>query len=716
MIAKSASPFPLIQPAMRYAVFVFLVATPALAQDRVDFDTSIAPLLTERCIDCHGGSRSKGGLDLTRKASAMAGDSGPALVPKNAAQSMLWRRIAAGEMPPKKPLPAAEKAVLKAWIEQGAVWGTDPIDPFRVTTSRRAGVDWWSLQPLKVAALPAVKQEGWVRNPIDRFVLAKLEAEGLTPSPEADPRTLVRRLHFGLTGLPPTPDDVASFQKENAYEARVTQLLNAPAYGERWARHWLDVVRFSESHGFEHDELRTNAWPYRDWVIDAFNNDMPYDQFARKQIAGDVLPAKEQAISATGFLVAGGFDSVGQSQQSVAMKAVVRQDELEDIVGVVGQTFLGMTVHCARCHDHKFDPIRTEEYYQLTAALAGVRHGQRAPNPNDAKTLVYAVKPGPIDATHLLIRGNLTQKGHEVAPAGVAALGPNAPFRLDGKSTDAERRQALAEWIASPKQPLFTRVMVNRLWHYHFGVGLVDTPSDLGFNGGRPSHPELLDWLADEFVRSGYRVKHIQRLIVTSATYRQQSRHRPDAVRVDADNRWLWRKTPLRLEAEAVRDAILATAGQLDPRRGGPGFQDFQLVIRGSTHLYTPFDDDDPARNRRSVYRTWTRGGRNPLLDAFNCPDPSTVTPRRSVTTTPLQALSLLNSNFVLRMADRFAERLQKDAGAEPVRQVRRAYELAYGRQPSDEEVALLRPAVQTQGLAAVCRAIFNTSEFLFVE
>ncbi len=980
-----------------------------------NFDAEVAPILADRCIDCHGGLKPKGGLDLTRKATAFAGKHGPAIVPTKSAESSLWQRVEAGEMPPKKPLPAAEKAILKAWIESGAAWGSDPVDPFRITTSRRAGFDWWSLRPIQRPVLPDVKQTAWVRNPIDRFILAKLEAEGLTPSPEADARSLLRRLHFGLTGLPPTPADIATFVAASKtadagkeFDLRVARLLDSPDYGERWARHWLDIVRFSESNGFEHDELRTNAWPYRDWVIEAFNRDLPYDEFARAQIAGDVLSASDAGAIATGFLVAGGFDTVGQGQLSAAMKAVVRQDELEDIVGTIGQTFLGLTVQCARCHDHKFDPVRTEEYYRLTAAVAGVRHGERditssasrlayekeqierrgridqmlkqlaaidepirqrilaergkidpksaAPGPRPlarwdftkslrdevanievklhgdasrneqglhvtssghasspplsqpiaAKTLtalvklrdltqrggaavslqsndgglfdaivfgerqpghwvagsdnfrrtkdwagaaeteardrpvhlaiachadgtvagyrngvvigtpykadpplafaanqamvlfglrhsppvpgrhlvgtilraevydralsptevaasaagvvdvirddditarlddatkaervalkrtleqlktaikapppsrrVYAVTPKAPEQAFLLIRGNPGQFGPAARPGGVASLGPDAEFKLDAKSPDADRRRALAEWIASPKNPLFARVMVNRLWHYHFGVGLVDTPSDLGFNGGRPSHPELLDWLADEFVRSGYSVKHMQRLIVDSATYRQASAYRADAARRDADNRWLWRKSPLRLEAEAVRDGMLAIAGQLNPTRGGPGFQDFKLAVRGATFTYTMLDADDPALHRRSIYRTWTRGGRSPLLDVLDCPDPSTVAPRRSVTTTPLQALSLLNSSFVLRMADRYAERLKKDAGDDPARQIARAYELAYGRPPSDAELQTALPVVHAHGLPVLCRAMFNSSEFLYVD
>ncbi len=701
-------------------LLIAVFAAPALASAQdARFDATVAPLLIERCIDCHGGIKPKGKLDLTRKETTLK-----VVTAKNLKESVLWQRVEAGEMPPKKPLSAQEKAILKTWIESGAGWGTDPIDPFRVTTSKRAGYDWWALQPVKRPSLPALKNKAWPRNTIDHFILAKLEAEGLPPSPGADPRTLIRRMYFDLVGLPPLPADVDEFETalraagakpQAMWEKMIDRLLTSPHYGERWARHWLDVVRFGESHGFEHDELRKNAWPYRDWVIDAFNNGMPYDEFARLQIAGDVLNADNpDAITATGFLVAGGFDSVGQGQQSAAMKAVVRQDELEDIVGTIGQTFLGLTVQCARCHDHKFDPVRIEEYYRLTAAVAGVRHGERTLPQSKARA--YANVPRAPEATHLLQRGNLGQKGPLLTAGAVAALKLPADFGLAANAPDAERRRKLSEWIADRKNPLFARVMVNRLWHYHFDVGLVDTPSDFGFNGGRPSHPELLDWLADEFVQSGYRVKHIHRLIVTSATYAQGSRHRPEAAKRDAGNRWLWRKSPHRLEAEALRDAILAVAGQLNDKQGGPGYQDFKLTIRGATHYYTPSDADDANLYRRSVYRTWARSGRNGLLDAHDCPDPSATAPRRALTTTPLQSLSLLNNAFVLRMADRFAERLKKEAGDDVSKQIGRAYELAYGRRATEDEIGRGRPIVERHGLAIFCRAVFNSNEFVFVD
>ncbi len=355
---------------------------PAAGGDRIDFDREVAPLLARRCLDCHSGADPKGKLDLSQRAGALAGgEGGKAIVPGEADQSLLWERVSSDEMPPKAPLSPHEKLVLRAWISAGARWGTDPIDSFQATTSRRAGRDWWSLQPVARPSLPPVRNDGWARTPVDRFILRELEANGLSPTPEADRRVLIRRVCFDLTGLPPEPEAIDAFvadQSPEAYARMLERYLASPQYGVRWARWWLDLARYGESNGYEFDEFRPAAWRFRDWVVDAFNRDLPYDEFARLQLAGDVMrPSNATAIAATGFLVAGAYDSVGQTQQSLVMRAVVRSDEIEDLVGTVGQTFLGMTVNCARCHDHKFDPIRQKEYYRIASALSGVRHGER---------------------------------------------------------------------------------------------------------------------------------------------------------------------------------------------------------------------------------------------------------------------------------------------------------------------------------------------------
>lgn len=985
------------------------------AESARHFDRHVAPLLASYCLDCHQGAEAEGGLNLARRATALSGgESGPAIQPGSPEDSLLWRRIESGEMPPKEALPAKSRDVLRAWIADGARWGSDPIDPYRFTTEKRAGLDWWSLQPLDAALPPKVRGEHRVRNPIDRFLLAALEQRGLSYSAEADPRTLVRRLYFDLTGLPPEPELVETFYADGAdgaaggdaaYARLVDRLLQSPAYGERWARHWLDVARWGESDGFERNNPRTNFWPYRDWVIEAFNNDLPYDRFVRMQIAGDVLlPGDPEGVAAAGFLVAGVHNTVVGSSEMMRRQA--RQDELEEITGAVGQAFLGLTVHCGRCHDHKFDPIRQEEYYRLTAALAGVRHGERempaaetekelgrlegelaeasarlraiedpvrrrilarraagkssapqppaayahwdfddspsdrigsldaklaggakladgalvvdgqgyaetppVPKPLAEKTLaarlqldtldqaggaaislqtaggaafdaivfgereprqwmagsdffrrtqsfggpaedgadtqpvhiaivyeadgtirgyrngqaygepyksdgprpfaagtgqivfglrhappggnrllrgrileatlydralspeavaaaagassryvaeseivqqltdrqrveragllqrrdellarrndvraalrrtIYTVTPATPEPTFFLARGDVMSRGQQVTPGGVAAIaGVNADFQLPEDAPDAARRKALAHWIADRQNPLLARVIVNRLWHHHFGTGIVDTPSDFGFNGGRPSHPKLLDWLAAELVRHDYRLKPIHRLIVTSSAYRQASRGRVEAQRIDAGNRLLWRYSPRRMEAEVLRDSLLSVSGRLNRRPGGPGFQDVEIAPNNGTTYYVPIDREDEELNRRTIYRFWPRGGRSSLLDTFDCPDPSATAPRRSVTTTPLQALSLLNDAFVLRMADHFARRVEREVGKDPARQVERSYALIYNRPPDQEERSLAGRLVQRHGLATLARALLNSNEFVVIE
>jgi hypothetical protein len=781
--------------ARRWPAFVLTLGAMAGARlavaDGPDFDRTVAPILARRCLDCHAGAEPKGKLDLSRRDRAReGGENGPAVVPGNPEESLLWERVDGDEMPPKKPLPAPEKAVLKAWIAAGAAWGTDPIDPLGTTTDRRAGRDWWAFQPVRRPPLPPVRDTSRVANPVDAFILEALDARGLALSPPAGRQELVRRLTFDLTGLPPTPEEAEAFaldDRPDACERLVDRLLASPGYGVRWGRLWLDLARFGESNGFEFDEFRPNAWPYRDWVVDALNRNTPYDEFVRLQLAGDVLrPGDLSAVEATGFLVAGAYDTVGQDQQSLAMRKVVRQDELEDLVGTVGQSFLGLTVHCARCHDHKFDPIRQSEYYGLAAALAGVRRGERDLSAIDPAVAplrerlaglseqleaiekpvrerlqsagpitlaaisaaleqgtraeharrraevealkkelaargrrAFVVTPRPPDLTFLLIRGNTATPGARVAPGGVATLsGLDPGFGLPPDAPDADRRARLAEWVVHPNNPLTARVIVNRVWQAHFGAGLVETPSDLGFNGGRPSHTELLDWLASEFVARGWDLKRLHRLIVTSAAYRQSSRPNPAAARVDAANRLLWRKTPRRLDAEMVRDAMLDASGALDPAMGGPGFREFVADRAPGTAamIYKPAEPAGPRPDRRTLYRTWARGGRNGFLDAFDCPDPSTASPRRAVTTTPLQALALLNNALALRLADRFADRLRREAGDDPGRQAERAYRLALGRPPDAAELAEASRVVSAHGTAALARALFNSNEFLYVD
>lgn len=764
------------------AAAVCLLAAAALggsawAAPSATLDKDAAGVLARNCLECHNGSDKKGGLDLTRRERALVGgESGAALQVENPDASLLIRRIDAGEMPPegRKALSAEDRALLRQWITAGAKWETDPLDPFLYTTERRAGYDWWSLQPLRKVDPPAVADAKSALNPVDQFILQRLTAAGLAPSPPADRRTLIRRLSFDLLGLPPTPEEVAEFvddKEPRAYERLVDRLLDSPHYGEHWARHWLDIVRFGESQGFERNKLRPNAWRYRDFVVEAFNSDLPYDEFIRWQIAGDVLqPENPLATVASGFLVMGPYDLTAYDNGTLDMRAAAREEELEGLVATVTQTFLGLTVNCSRCHDHKFDPITQKEFYQVSAALGGTYHGDErqtlpdsgkpaaqerigtlrkeiaalteqeqkaegrlrvklAANRSRLESLIKLLEGGPAHVTvprqpgawRILARGDFRQPGQAVAPRGIAAVSGVSPdWGLAEDSPEGDRRKALARWISAAENPLTARVIVNRLWGYHFGAGLVRTPSDFGFQGGMPSHPELLDWLAGQLVHPAdgpaWSLKRIQRLIVLSAAYRQSSRFSEKANSLDADNRLIWRRQPMRLEAETFRDSVLAVSGELDPRLGGPGYRDFKVSSAGNNETYTVFDAVGPEFNRRSLYRTSLRTGTSPLLDLLDCPDPSVATPRRSITSTPLQALALLNNAFMEHYAERFAKRLEREAGDDRAARVRRAYALAFCREPTKDEVAYGVGFVAKQGLTQFCLVLLNTNEFLYVD
>lgn len=766
-----------------------------------EIDQRAAKVIGQRCLSCHDANKKEAGLDLSQASAALqGGESGPGLIVGDVAASLLWKRIAADEMPPENPLSDVEKELLKSWIASGAKWPAAGIDPFAFTSESRAGYDWWALQSLAQSELRYVP--GSSVHPIDEFVDSRLAQAGLKRSPAADRRSLIRRLYVDLHGLLPTPveiDALLTDSRPDAITRLIDELLSSEEYGQRWARHWLDIARFGESQGFERDKLRTNSWRYRDWVVNAFNHDMPYDEFARMQLAGDVLqPGDAQALIATGFLVAAPYDEVGKKQQSLAMRAVVRQDELEDLVSAVAQTFLGLTANCARCHDHKFDPILQREYYQLTAALAGVEHGEPSTtglsgveelnsllSTYDTRTMelqqrietidaevrkrilekrprvdiseseiqaslddetrmlrgqisfeleqlaehrrrasdatVYAVAAVKPQETFILLRGNPATPGPPVAAGGIASIqGVVSDFNLPLDASDADRRRRLAQWITDQNNPLFARVIVNRLWHYHFGVGLVDTPNDFGFNGGRPSHPELLDWLAAELIRGDWSLKHIQRCILSSATYQQSSQFAAEAAQVDQNNRLLWRMSPKRLDAETLRDTLLQFAGKLERRSGGPGFYEFTTYVHNS-QFYDQRDAIGSTFERRTLYRTWVRSARSNFLDAFDCPDPSTKAPQRAATTTPLQALSLLNNAFVLRMADSLAERAQQahhgpTASGQTREQIAYVLREVFGRSASDLELSEYVEFVNRTNLAAFCRAVFNSNELLYID
>ena len=890
----------------------------------VDFTKDVLPILEDHCVECHGEDKQKSGLRLDSvKGLVRGGESGEALVvPGKAAESYLFKRVSSVDkkdmMPPKgERLSAGQVETLRAWLDSGAEMpgAAEARAALRLTT------DHWSFQPVRRPA----------GGSVDEFLRGKLSEKGLTMSGPADRATLIRRLFLVMHGMPPTPQEVSAFiadKRPDAYARLVDAVLASPRFGERWARHWMDVARYADSNGFETNRERKTAYVYRDWLVEAFNADKPYDVFIKEQIAGDALGADV----ATGFLVAGPHDIV--KSPDINLTLMQRQDELADMVNTTGTAFLGLTMGCARCHNHKFDPVLQKDYYAMQAVFAGVNHGERAVRkktdaatekavaaareeekvltakvedfrkkaaavsgtkalraavnfrsneeafaPLDAVAVKFtvlattgaepcideievfdgagknvalggkpsasgtlpgyeihklahindgkfgnewswisntsgggwvqidlpakarilrivwarsrtgshkdrlptkyvieaAVEPGkwqrvgssddrtpfsgkedadaflaklaPADAdaarkaqselaavqkriaklsggetawvgtfsqpgkTHRLYRGEPMQKREIVAPDALSVLGT---LGLAVEEPEQKRRVALAEWIASEKNPLTARVMVNRLWQYTFGTGIVDTPSDFGKNGTPPTHPELLDWLADEFVRSGWSVKHVQRLLLNSAAFQQSSAPRADAAKVDADGRLLWRYTPRRLEAEAIRDSMLAVSGALDLNMGGPGFYLMDVVVENVMH-YFPKEKFTPSEFRRMVYQFRIRQTTDTVFGSFDCPDGSSVTPKRSRSNTPLQALNLFNSTFVLQQSEILSKRLAAEAGAAPEAQAALAFRLFYGRMPDGNELAASTAMIREHGVQSFARAMFNTSEFLFV-
>jgi hypothetical protein len=696
---------------------------------------------------------------------------------------------------------------------------------FAADTFTQRQRDFWSFQKVKDQAPPPVRDRAWIRNTIDQFVLAKLEAKSLRPSPPADKVTVLRRATFDLTGLPPTPEEINAFladKSPDAFSTVVDRLLASPRYGERWGRHWLDLARFAESEGFKADEPRANAWRYRDYVIQSFNSDKPYDRFVQEQIAGDEMwPDDPQARLATGF-------HRHYPDESNARNLFQRRQEiLDDITDTTGAVFMGLTVGCARCHNHKFDPILHADYYRLQSFFANTAASDHIPmlkaselnefrrkkavweaktseirekiaavvapekqkvvtdyfdkyppeiqamirkspeqrqpyeslmawkakpyleipDEESAKTLKGEAKkryeelrkelaafkdldPGPLPegmgvadlgrtapATHILAVGNWERPKEEVQPGFLTLLDPNpAKIVPPANAESTGRRTALAKWLTDPENPLTPRVMANRIWHYHFGKGIVGSPSDFGVMGERPTHPELLDWLTREFVRSGWSMKHMHRLILNSAAWQQSSDERKDAAEIDPGNRLLWSYPRHRLEGEAIRDAALYTAGLLDLKEGGPSvypeLPDGMGALRGGWKVNAAAAE----RNRRSVYVFVKRNQRYPMLEAMDMPDTHESCPRRSVTTTAPQALTLVNDRVVLEWAQAFAARV-KDV-KDPVAY---AFRLAYGRPPDSWEkdtaaTFLARQSnISTTPLVDLCHMLLASNEFVYV-
>lgn len=751
------------------SVFGMLAAQGA----QVDFRRDVVPILEQHCIRCHQPANKKGELSLATRDNL---DENEFLSAGKPDESRLLEVVtaAAGAKPemPKEGGPLSEKevTVLRNWIAQGADWPKDVI----VKERSKADRNWWSLRPLKADVPPAdsVPKE-WRENPIDVFIYSKLKAAGLTPNLPADRRTLIRRVTYDLTGLPPTPAEIAAFADDrapNAYERLLDRLLASPRYGEHVGRQWLDVVRFGESTGFEVNHIIENAWPYRDYVIRSMNDDKPFDRFVMEQLAADSLAPGDPAVEiGLSFLVCGPIDIVGNADAVQA--AQIRADGVDEMIRTTGEAFLGLTVGCARCHDHKFDPVTQRDYYSLYATLAGVFHGDRAVAP-EGRLREHAAKLAPLEAQkkqlqdaraaqeklpkdqqHLgdidkqiaevdrqiatrdplqmlpvgrfeqpatdqfiFERGDAQRKGSRVVPASMNTLADvTKGFELSANAPEKERRFALARWLVAPDNPLTPRVIANRIWLHHFGTGIVATPNDFGYMGVPPTHPELLDWLAKSLVDNGWHLKKLHRLIVMSQAYRQSSEYREDAAKIDADGHLLWRFPPHRLAAEEIRDSMLYVSGKLDERMGGPGFRLYQYA-RDNVASYTPLNTFGPETYRRSVYHQNARASRIDLLSDFDAPDCAFSTSRRVPTTTPAQALALMNHSFSLAMAESLAERLKRaaaDGGI--VAQIGLAFDLLYGRPPVERETAAAKSLVEQFGLRALCRAMLNSSEFIYV-
>jgi hypothetical protein len=702
------------------------------------FEQSIRPLLVERCLDCHAGDAAEANLQLdSRDGMLRGGDSGPAVVIGRPDESLLISAVHYSndrQMPPDGKLAPQEIEALSEWVSRGAPWPEveKPSRPtlrskFAITDEDRAH---WAFQPIRGPAEPPVSDAAWLQTSIDRFILARLEAEGLAPSPRADKRTLLRRATFALTGLPPTPAEVEDFLADDSQEAFarvVDRLLASPHYGERWARHWLDVARYGEdqAHTFE-ARLYTQGFRYRDWLIRALNDDMPYDEFLRQQLAADLIGTADRSNR---NLPALGFFAIGPVYYGDRKML----DQMDDRIDTITRGLLGLTVACARCHDHKFDPISTADYYALAGVVASTEYvevplvtdeeakaAKRAEAERIKRTNEKKKKnaPPPYDFVHAIREAKPVDMAIHVR-GNAENLGPVTPRRFLTVLTDGEPRPfhegsgrlELARAIASPDNPLTARVIVNRVWRLHFGRGLVATPSNFGRLAEPPTHPELLDHLASKFIASGWSLKWLHREIMLSAAYQQSSRMREDGWAIDPDNRWVWRMNRRRLEVEPWRDAILAVAGTLNDSIGGPSF-----------------DLADPDNHRRTLYARVSRHELNPLLRLFDFPDPNITSDGRPITTAPLQQLFVMNSEFMVASARAFAARICAVEADDPAR-VTFAIEQAFGRPPTDEELQLgvdfiasttrenstNDPATLTPW-EQYAQALLSTNEFMYID
>ena len=814
-------------------------------------------MLKQSCWRCHGLEMQKGLLRLDSPAAALKGGfSGPALIPGDPDRSLMLVRAMHNdpmrEVPPKDPPTEADLAALRRWIAAGAPWPepkekpakqiavqekvgdawSDPRNPI-VKAFNGKRLDLWSLKPISQPALPAVKDKAWPRNEIDAFILARIEAAGLQPAPEADKRTLARRLYFDLTGLPPTPEELATYLADtspDAYHHLVTRLLDSHSYGEHWGRMWLDVVRYSDSNGFDYDEFRPTAWRFRDYVIRSLNADKPYDRFVKEQLAGDEMLAgpprdlaEQDCLTATGFLRVGPYDN---SAAKFGEKERCRTQVMSDLVETTGAAFMGLTFNCCRCHDHKVDPLSHADYYRLRAFFEGVkpnddipldlpagqaviqretlaieraqqavadienpafkrlRDARRAALPEDKKKLLAlpeedqndylreqirltkkSTEPSLEEAiasfssaekaaheaalaqvkklqsertpptkgfivtdtvgvpleTRILYQGDFTQPREEVLPGAISALDPNPlpPARVTRENSSG-RRTALANWLFAKDNPLTARVMVNRIWLGHFGTGLVATPNDFGLAGAKPSHPELLDWLARRFVADGWSLKKLHRLIVESATYRQ------GLATTISETPLFHHRMPRRISAESLRDSLLQVSGRLTPSTGGPPvWQELPqevLLTSPSALLETPdklrgwYPSPKEKTFVRTIYLVQKRSLHDPMLDAFDLPDNNASCACRPTSTVAPQALTLLNSPFMVEASEAFARRVQKEVGDQPEALVTRTFALALQREPDADERKACIDYLHSHGLTELCRSLLNLNEFAYVD
>ena len=605
----------------------------------------------------------------------------------------------------------------------------------------------WAFQPLTNPPPPAVKNSSWPRNDIDRFIVAKLEAAELQPSPEADRATLIRRVTLDLTGLLPTPEEVKAFEKDEsqqAYEALIDRLLASKHYGERWGRHWLDLARYADTSGFHNDLDRPYAWKYRDYVIRSFNEDEPYARFVLEQLAGDEVDgADQQSIIATGFCRNGpsNDDNMGKNAEAIAQ---YRADQMDDVISTTGSVFLGLSIGCARCHDHKTEPLLARDYYSLMAVFNGAERlglpkGSKDKNDKDIaekKDVMALIETKPdVPATHVLLRGLAANRGEEVEPAVPVVLSSKPlPFPKPQGSTSL-RRRTYAEWIVSPQNPLTWRVMVNRVWQHHFGAGIVASPSNFGLSGMKPTHPELLDWLAAQFIANGGRLKPLHKLMLMSATYRQQSgfvvrasaRSEPRNGQADPMNTLLWRMNKQRMEAEVIRDCILAASGKLNPKLGGPGIKPrirADLLDASQRNKWPVLETETAEHWRRSVYIYVKRQLLMPGMELFDAPTTTDSCALRMHSTVPTQALVLMNDEFVEDQAGFLAQRAKAEAGdtlpaiierlfmltlshKPPTSRLQQALDFVKSRQQSSDETTALRD---------LSHVLLNSSEFVYIE